>query len=89
MNPDHMEPVSSRENTLRGETLQAANKAKTHCIHGHELSVDNLYVDPKGWRHCRTCQAEQKRRYKAKKKKGANPANGVDARVPKGENNGQ
>ena len=29
--PSHLEPVSSRENTLRGRTLAAAEVRKTHC----------------------------------------------------------
>jgi hypothetical protein len=34
--PDHLEPVPSRENTLRGDTIPAANLRKTHCPLGHE-----------------------------------------------------
>lgn len=57
VNPNHLEPVTSRENTLRGETLAAKQVAQTHCIHGHELSGDNLRVDRRGKRVCRTCCA--------------------------------
>ena len=81
VNPDHMEPVSSKENTLRGETLAAANVAKTHCPHGHPYSGDNLYVRPDGNRRCRACDAERARRCRAKKK-GADLANEADARAP-------
>lgn len=35
VNPEHLEPVTGRINTLRGETLPAMNAAKTECIHGH------------------------------------------------------
>ncbi len=53
VNPAHLEPVSARENLLRGRTKAAANAAKTHCDHGHELSGTNLYV----WRGKRACKA--------------------------------
>lgn len=68
VNPDHLEPVTQRENLLRGDTFQARNAAKTHCIHGHPLSGENLYVHPgRGVRDCRTCRREStRRRYKAK-----------------------
>src|SRR6266481_4255156 len=29
---------------------------KTHCKHGHELSGDNLYLSPKGFRGCKKCR---------------------------------
>ena len=30
-------------------------KPKTHCIRGHELKGENLYLPPCGQRHCRAC----------------------------------
>ena len=42
VNPDHLEPIGIRENTLRGNTLPAIQAAKTHCLNGHELTPDNL-----------------------------------------------
>ena len=80
-NPDHLEPVTCKENLLRGETFQAANAAKTHCPQGHPYSGDNLYVYPDGRRGCRTCKLERDRRYRARKKKGADSL-GADARAP-------
>lgn len=44
VNPSHLEIVTGRENTLRGVGPTAINARKTHCIRGHELSGDNLYV---------------------------------------------
>lgn len=35
VNPLHLEPVTPRENSLRGLTLAAENAAKTHCPYGH------------------------------------------------------
>lgn len=43
VNPAHMETVTMRENTLRGETLPALNIRKTHCPQGHPYSAENTY----------------------------------------------
>jgi hypothetical protein len=56
VNPEHLEPVTNRENLLRGETLAAKNAAKTHCAHGHEYTAENTYHRPSGRRQCRKCQ---------------------------------
>lgn len=57
VNPDHLEPVTGRVNTLRSPTNMATiNAAKTHCPRGHEYTSDNTYLAPNhGGRHCRTC----------------------------------
>ena len=56
VNVDHLEPVTQRENVLRGDTIAAANAAKTHCVHGHELTTANTYIRlTNGARVCRTC----------------------------------
>ena len=51
VNPDHLALATHAENISRGE----ASKKATHCHNGHPLDGDNLYVDPKGTRHCRIC----------------------------------
>lgn len=66
VNPAHMEPVTIRQNVLRGEGNAAQNARKTHCVHGHPLEGDNLKVTPKGWRVCLTCRRERKRQRRAK-----------------------
>jgi hypothetical protein len=55
VNPEHLEPVTIRENLLRGETTTAAHAAKTHCPQGHPYAGPNLYVNPSGQRICREC----------------------------------
>lgn len=55
VNPEHLEPVTIRENLLRGETSTAAHAAKTHCPQGHPYEGPNLYVSPSGSRVCREC----------------------------------
>lgn len=59
VNPDHLEIVTIRENTLRGDTITGINAAKTHCLRGHPLSGANLY-ERNGRRHCRACRAAQR-----------------------------
>lgn len=39
---------------------------KTHCIHGHEYTKENTYVDSRGNRSCRRCRTEQARSSKQK-----------------------
>lgn len=53
--PDHLEPVTHRENLLRGAAPVGVNARKTHCIRGHEFTAINTYVDPRGRRQCRIC----------------------------------
>ena len=68
VNPGHLEAVTCRENLLRGETFQAANAAKTHCIRGHEFTPENTHVRKGGGRDCRTCRAAADcARYRARK----------------------
>lgn len=59
VNPDHLEPVTSRENTLRGDGVAAVNARKTHCVRGHEFTPENTKVrrDGRG-RQCRACNRE-------------------------------
>lgn len=53
-NPEHLEPVTWAQNTLRGIGPTAVNAAKTHCYRGHPL--DDAYIIPStGGRQCRGC----------------------------------
>ena len=55
VNPEHLEPVTQRENVLRGAGHTARNARKTHCVHGHEFTPENTQVQPSGARKCRVC----------------------------------
>ena len=56
VNPEHLEPVTIRENLLRGEGPSAKHAQKTHCPQGHPYTGDNVYIHPvKGARQCRAC----------------------------------
>lgn len=54
-NPAHLEPVTHRENVLRGRGPTAINARKTHCNHGHEFTPENTYLQQNGGRGCREC----------------------------------
>lgn len=55
VNPAHLEPVTSRENTRRGLNHVAAQMARTECPQGHPYNELNTYVS-RGKRYCRTCR---------------------------------
>lgn len=64
INPYHLEVVTSKENILRGVSVQALNSKKTHCKRGHLLDADNL-LPVTGSMHqqrsCRTCRNTRQR----------------------------
>lgn len=62
VNPQHLEPVTCRENVIRGIGPAAIHHAQTHCIHGHEFTQANTYYrrDRKyPARICRRCRADR------------------------------
>lgn len=69
VNPGHLEPVTQRENVLRGRGPVSRNAAKTHCPKGHPYDEANTYWTTSGGRQCKTChrEAERLRRAEAKK----------------------
>lgn len=67
-NPNHLEAVTRRVNTLRGNSFSAVFARTTHCPKGHELAGDNLYTAPSGSRNCKECKRRQSREAHARKK---------------------
>ena len=55
VNPMHLEPVTSWENSRRGGSF-THNTRKTRCPHGHPYDEANTYRTPGGARKCRTCR---------------------------------
>lgn len=57
VNPDHLEPVTRRENLRRSPLTPGS---RTHCPQGHPYTPENTYLwtDKNGSerRHCRTCR---------------------------------
>lgn len=67
VNPAHLEPVTQRENILRGESPSAQAARQTHCAHGHEYTPENTYVRVDGGgRQCRRCKADRERQRRAR-----------------------
>lgn len=56
--PDHLEPVTYRENAQRG----AKGRMVTVCASGHDYTPENTYIKPNGCRDCRTCRRNRKRK---------------------------
>ena len=56
VNPDHLEPVTQRENTLRGNSPVAIQARQTTCKRGHSLTDPcNLLKSYPNIRRCREC----------------------------------
>lgn len=73
-NPDHLEPVTHKENILRGVGAGAMNAKKTHCPKGHPFDTENTIIIPEnGGRRCRICRHETVlaagRRYEQQKRR--------------------
>lgn len=80
-NPSHLEVVTRTVNVQRGlgpevakRTIRIAmvasvakKRAQTHCLRGHLLTPDNVYVCKRGHRNCRQCGRQRQLEYKARK----------------------
>lgn len=70
VNPDHLEPVTRRENVLRGINAIPGKHhhmaQRTHCVNGHEYTEENSYhrVDRAGHKQCKTCHRERDRAWR-------------------------
>lgn len=60
VNPAHLEPVTQRENLMRGETIVARQARATYCPRGHEYTPENTHRDRRGRRDCWTCRRMRK-----------------------------
>jgi hypothetical protein len=79
VNPAHLEVVTHVENMRRstvGDVARARQLAITHCPRGHEYAGRNLYVNPQGGRHCRTCVSARQRA-----KRAAAKSDGIEGRA--------
>ncbi|MGW8988693.1 HNH endonuclease signature motif containing protein [Streptomyces zhihengii] len=54
--PDHLRPLTHRENVLASTNVAALRAAQTHCHRGHPFDKANTYVAPNGTRKCRACR---------------------------------
>ena len=66
-NPEHLEPVTRRENVMRGDgprLLAKVNGDKTSCKNGHEFTEANTHIRPHGGRSCRACNRAKAAKYR-------------------------
>lgn len=61
VNPDHLEPVTPKENVRRGLAGILCQRV-SHCCQGHPYSVANTGVRVDGQRWCRACAKARKPR---------------------------
>lgn len=54
--PNHLEVVTREEALGRGD-WDRARARRTHCRHGHAYTPESTYLDPRGFRQCRTCRS--------------------------------
>lgn len=61
VNPAHLDPVTSKENSYRGNPLIVNHARKTHCPKGHPYTPENTYIKPDGMgRTCRICKRNRR-----------------------------
>lgn len=58
VHPAHLLVVTARENTLASLAPTAGNARKTHCVRGHALTPEGVYVRRDGSRACRQCKRD-------------------------------
>jgi hypothetical protein len=67
----HLEPVTHRQNVLRGTSFAAVNYLKTHCGRcGEPFDLFNCYTAPSGRRDCRACGRRRAAEYMERVKAG-------------------
>jgi hypothetical protein len=68
-NPSHLEAVSSRENSLRGNHPLFVVHRERRCREGHDLTLpENVYTRADGRARCRICAVERQRERRRQKR---------------------
>jgi hypothetical protein len=65
INPHHLEPVTPRENTLRGRGPSAVASRAASCPQGHPYDEQNTWWEKGRKRHCRACNRDRQRTRRA------------------------
>ena len=66
VNPQHLEPVTQKENVNRGERWTEEKRA-THCPQGHAYAPDNAYINADtGYKWCKICKLQRQKAWKGK-----------------------
>lgn len=66
VNPAHLEPVTNRENILRGVGPSAKGALATHCPVGHPYDATNTKFNRYGERGCHQCARASVRAHRAR-----------------------
>lgn len=68
INPEHLEPVTHKENTLRGSGVTAYNANRKYCVKGHAYDEENTHYH-QGRRYCRICVKNTRDRMRARQRR--------------------
>jgi hypothetical protein len=68
VNPRHLEPVTDHENSLRGVNPKMVAHLEDRCTRGHPFDGANTLWRKNGYRECRACRKEAKRRWMDRQK---------------------
>lgn len=72
VNPEHLEQVTMRENTIRGiagQHMREKSLLQTHCINGHEFTTDNTRIVNGAYGKARVCKICSNHRAKIHKRR--------------------
>ncbi len=76
VNPNHLRPMTLRENILIGTGPTAKNAKKTHCPKGHEYTKDNIVGAFRNARECRRCSYDRTNLRKKNKRRAQSALDG-------------
>lgn len=89
VNPAHLEPVTNKENVLRGTGFAPQLASRTHCPMGHALVEGNLRkakFEKTGRRECARCHSDREQVRQAKRAQHrAQPHSAPGAAAPRKE----
>ena len=82
VNVEHLRCITHAEHNalhVNAAAWHERQRAKTHCPHGHEYTVENTIVK-RGRRHCRACENQRSREYHARNRESILPKMRAKAR---------
>src|SRR5688500_12556704 len=69
-NPEHLQPATNQENTLRGVGFAARFASRNHCNHWHPFDESNTiwrkppHITGRRYRQCRECRNQASRNHR-------------------------